>query len=51
MFNDGTIIQGSTSADWDIIGLDRRLQGNVTNATKRIRDNFISYFVNEGQVP
>jgi len=31
-----------------MIDLDRRQQGNVT---KRIRESFMDYFVNEGQVP
>lgn len=51
MFDEGTIIQGSTLADSHMISLDKRQQGNVTNAAKRVRDNFINYFVNEGQVP
>lgn len=48
MFDDETIIQGSTLADSHMIGLDRRQQGNVTNAAKKIRSHFINYFVNEG---
>jgi len=51
MFDDGTIIQGSTSTGSHMIDLDRKQQGNVTNATKRIRESFMDYFVNEGQVP
>jgi hypothetical protein len=31
--------------------LDRRTYGNNTNATKNVREGFMSYFVNEGQVP
>jgi len=37
MFDDGTIIQGSTSTGSHMIDLDRKQQGNVTNATKRIK--------------
>jgi len=51
MFDDGTIILGSTSTGSCMIDLDRRQQGNITNAAKRIRESFMDYFVNEGQVP
>lgn len=51
MFDDGTIIHGSTSTGSHMIDLNRRRQGNVTNAAKRIRESFMDYFVNEGQVP
>jgi len=51
MFDYGTIILGSTSTGSYMIDLDRRQQGNVTNAAKRIRESFMDYFVNEGQVP
>jgi len=41
MFYDGTIIQGSTLTGSHMIDLDRKLQGNVTNTTKRIRESFM----------
>ncbi|CAK1591625.1 unnamed protein product [Parnassius mnemosyne] len=50
-FDNGTIIQGVTSADSDMIDLDRRHQGNITNAAKKTREDFMKYFVNEEQVP
>lgn len=51
MFDAGTIIQASTSTSSHMMDLDRRQKGNVTNAAKRIRESFMDYFVNEGQVP
>lgn len=31
--------------------LDRRTQGNTNNAAKNVREDFMSYLSNEGQVP
>lgn len=50
-FDDGIIIQGSTSVDSPILDLDKKHPGNMINAAKKTKENFMNYFVNEGQVP
>lgn len=55
-FDSDNIDEGSTkfglhSRDSNMERLDRRTYGNNTNATKNVREGFMSYFVNEGQVP
>ena len=42
---------GLHSRDSNMESLDRRTYGNNTNAAKNVREDFMSYFVNEGQVP
>lgn len=51
IFDNGKIIQSSISADSNMIDLGKRHQGNVTNAAKKTRENFMNHFANEGQVP
>jgi len=42
---------GLDSQDSNMDRLDRRTQGNTNNAAKNVREDFMSYFSNEGQVP
>lgn len=48
---DGITNLGLHSQDSNMHGLDRRTQGNTSNAAKNIRQDFMSFFSNEGQVP
>lgn len=48
---DGTIAQGYTSMDSNMERLDRRNPGNTFNAAKKVREDFMNYFVNEGRIP
>jgi len=42
---------GLDSQDSNMDRLDRRTQGNTNNAAKNVREDFMSYFSNEGKVP
>jgi len=46
----GIITFGLDSKDSNIDRLDRRTQGNTNNTAKNVREDFMSYFSNEGKV-
>ena len=48
---DGTIASGFHTSNSTMENLNPRNPGNTPNDAKKVRQDFINYFVNEGQVP
>ena len=48
---DGTTVSGFQTNNSNMESLNNRTQGNTTNDAKKVREDFINYFVNEGAVP
>lgn len=48
---DGIVSQGYTSINSNMERLDRRNSGIISNAAKKVREDFMNYFVNEGRIP
>lgn len=46
-----TAIAGLDTSESNMIALKRLNQGNITSAAKQLRNEFTSYFMNEGKVP
>jgi hypothetical protein len=49
--DDGTTATGFDTENCRMDNLDRRHPGKIANAAKNVREAFMRYFVNEGQVP
>lgn len=47
----GTVHAGMQTDDSNLVRLDNRLQAISTTTAKNVRDDFVRYFANEGQVP
>lgn len=47
----GIVSQGYTSINSNMERLDRRNSENISNAAKKVREDFMNYFVNEGRIP
>ena len=48
---DGTTVSGFHTNNSNMESLNNRTQGNTANDAKKVRADFINYFVNEGAVP
>lgn len=50
--SDGTTASaGLNTSECNMTGLQRTNQGNICSAAKQLRNEFTSYFMNEGRVP